>query len=414
MNNKSKTLRTIIITAIVTAIAVFSITTFLPMAMGDKVLVSTDEYEQMRVLRSRFDKVLSLEDFIRSNFYEDTSDVDFDTGILKGLFGSLDDPYSEYYDQEEYAALLEEFDGSVTGIGAYITPGPAGSVEIVSPIVGSPAEAAGIIKGDRIVVVDGEPASDYTFEGNQRRIKGPAGTKVVLLIERTHPTTKEVTELELTITRARVETPAVSSEMKEDGIGYLHITTFDNKVSREFSEHLASLKEQGARALVLDIRDNGGGDLDQVVDVADKILGIQTIVTIVTTGQPDTVYSSNAASMELPFILLVNQNSASASEILAGAIQDGGAAPVVGDVTFGKGIVQTVRGLMDGTGFKLTVSRYLTPDGHDIQGKGITPDILREDLEEQGYTTEYDEEGNQIRDGLLDYAIEYLLEQLQP
>ena len=145
---KSGTLRAIILTAIVTAIAVFTITSILPIAMGDKVLVSTQEYEDMVVLRSRFDKLLSLEDFIKQNFYQDVSEVDFDTGILKGLFQALDDRYSEYYTKEEYAALLEEFDGSVTGIGAYITPGPNGSVEIVSPIEGSPAEAAGIKEGD--------------------------------------------------------------------------------------------------------------------------------------------------------------------------------------------------------------------------------------------------------------------------
>lgn len=409
---KSGTLRAIILTAIVTAIAVFTITSILPIAIGDKVLVSTQEYEDMVVLRSRFDKLLSLEDFIKQNFYQDVSEVDFDTGILKGLFQALDDRYSEYYTKEEYAALLEEFDGSVTGIGAYITPGPNGSVEIVSPIEGSPAEAAGIMKGDLIIEVDGESTEEYTFEGNQRRIKGPAGTQVHLKIQRTNPVTNVISEIEMTITRARVETPAVSSEMKSDTIGYIRITTFDNKVSREFSDHLKKIQDAGAKAFVLDIRDNGGGDLDQVVEVADQLLGVQTIVTIVTTGEPDTVYNSNAAKTEMPFILLVNENSASASEILAGAIQDGHAAPVVGDVTFGKGIVQTVRGLMDGTGFKLTVSRYLTPSGADIQDKGITPDLLKEELEARGFVTAFDEEGNQTTDGVLDYAIDYLQKEL--
>ncbi len=366
----------------------------------------------MVVLRSRFDKLLSLEDFIKKNFYKDTSEVDFDTGILKGLFGSLDDRYSEYYNPQEYADLLEEFDGSVTGIGAYITPGPNGSVEIVSPIEGSPAEAAGIMKGDLIIEVDGISTEEYSFEGNQRRIKGPAGTQVNLKISRTNPVTSVTSEIELTITRARVETPAVSSEMKTDDIGYIRITTFDNKVSREFADHLKKLQDQGAKAFVLDIRDNGGGDLDQVVELSDQLLGVQTIVTIVTPGQADTVYSSNVAKTDLPFILLVNENSASASEILAGAIQDGKAAPVVGDVTFGKGIVQTVRGLMDGSGFKLTVSRYLTPSGADIQDKGITPDVLSEDIEEMGFKTKFDEQGNEISDGVLEYAIDYLQKEL--
>lgn len=411
---KSGTFRAIILTAIVTAIAVFAITTFLPFIMGDKILIGTDEYEEMVVLRSRFDKLLSLEDYVKENFYQDTADVDFDSGILKGLFSALEDPYSEYYTKQEYAELLEEFDGSVTGIGAYITPGPNGSVEIVSPIEGSPAEAAGIMKGDLIIEVDGVGTEEYTFEGNQRRIKGPAGTQVQLKISRTNPVTNVVSEIEMTITRARVETPCVTSEMKTDDIGYIRISTFDNKVSKEFNSHLEKIKEAGAKSFVLDIRDNGGGDLDQVVELSDQLLGVQTIVTIVTPGQPDTVYSSDASKIDMPFILLVNENSASASEILAGAVQDGNAAPVIGDVTFGKGIVQTVRGLMDGTGFKLTVSRYLTPSGADIQDKGIFPDLLTEDIEKMGFVTQYDEAGNQTRDGLLDYAVDYLKKELKP
>lgn len=395
--------RTTRIYSLVLLALVLILTSCAGLSSGNSVVLSRQEYTELKAIEERFSKLLELEDQIKRNYYQDTKDIDFDTAILKGLFSALGDPYSTYFTPDEYADFTQELSGEYIGIGTYVNQREDGLIEVVAPIKGSPADFAGIQPGDLIWKVDETEVSSISMNQAVDMMRGKAGTPVVIHIRRNNE------NLTFDLVRAKITVPSVEYEVKTNNVGYLKINSFEANTARDFKSALADLKPQGIASLVIDVRNNGGGYLNTVVDIADQLLGKTNIVSLVAPNGMKTDYTSDEMNkLDLPFLILVNRGSASASEILAGAIKDTEAGPVIGEVTFGKGIVQTPFGLKDGSGFRLTTSYYLTPDGNNIHGVGITPNVTHEQIEAAGYKIEENYRIGEANDQILQYAIDYL------
>ena len=378
MISKKRALIYSIILVIVTIIC----TSMFQITLGNKVIISKNLYE----LYSKYDKLLGLENVIESEYYQKVSEEDLIDGALKGLFEGLNDPYSQYYTSDEFQTLKEQTSGSFVGIGVYIGVNSENDkITIISPIEGSPAQKSGIKSGDVVVKVNGKSIESKTVDEVIKQIKGKENTTVNLTVER------DGKEIDFDITRKTIVTKSVSSEVKEDNIGYLRITSFDENTYKEFKENLSNLKEKGIKGLVIDLRDNPGGLLDVCVDIADDLIGEGTIVYTKDNKGETQYYKSDKNKVDLPIVVLINENSASASEILTAAIVDNKAGIAVGTTSYGKGLVQSVREFNDGTGYKLTTAQYYTPNGDYINKQGIKPDIVEKDKEKQ-----------------LDRAIEYI------
>ena len=335
--------------------------------------------------------------------------------MIRGLFDSLGDKYSVYFNKEEFAQFKMELSGNFSGVGINIEPMTDGEIKVLSIIEGTPAAASGIIAGDRIYSVNDIPIrEDESHNAAVGRIKGPEGTEVVLGIRRYNLETEKDEELSFTIKRARIPLPLIESKMLEDDIGYLKILGFDEGVHQKFVEVKNTLEASGMKALVLDLRGNPGGSLNEVIKIADEILGKQIIVSTEGPSFPKRTYDSDdKKQLNIPFVVLMDSYSASASEILVGAIQDGEAAPVFGSHSFGKGLVQDVISLGDGSGFKLTTNYYLTPNGRLITPEEpLLPDVTEEEILEKGYESTFDDFGRFIEDGVLDYAVDHLKKEL--
>ncbi len=294
-------------------------------------------------------------------------------GLYDGIVDSLGDKYAAYYSPDELQKLKEDSEGVYYGIGAYIAwDEELGYCTIAGVMDDAPAQEAGLMAGDVIAMVDGQSAQGVTSSDIVKLIKGDEGTFVHLTIVR-----RESNEtLELDVERRRVESPTVYQEMLEDNIGYIQVTEFDAITADQFVEALAVCRESGARGLIIDLRGNLGGNLDAVVDMCRQILPEGKIVyTRDKHGVGDEYICDGSRELDVPLAVLVNGYSASASEIMTGAIKDYGIGTIIGTTTFGKGVVQKVISLSDGSAMKLTVSKYYTPNGTCIHGTGIEPDI---------------------------------------
>ena len=320
-------------------------------------------------------KIPLVEEYIRTYYLEseDIEEGQLETGAAKGMMKALNDPYSEYYTEEEYNSLLEQTSGVYGGIGAYISLDKDTGIPMISGVFDdSPAARAGLVAGDLIYEVDGTDSTQMTTSEVVALVKGPEGTTVIMKVLREGKTDL----LEVEVDREIINAPTVNAEMLDERIGYLQITQFDTVTPDQFSEALEDLKSQGMKGLILDLRDNPGGRLQTVVDIADDLLGEGLITyTMTKSGYREEFTSDEASILDIPLVVLINGNSASASEILAGAIRDHGAGTLIGEKTFGKGIVQTTYSLWDGSAVKLTMARYYTPNGDFIHGVGIEPDI---------------------------------------
>lgn len=339
------------------------------------------------------EKLEAIEDVIDQYYYKD-EDIDTDAmieGMYAGVVDSLGDPYSVYYTAEEWQALMQETEGIYYGIGAYLSLDPAtGLARISGVIAGTPAEEAGLRENDIIYKVDDESIQGLELSEIVSRVKGEEGTSVHLTIVREG----EVDYLEMDVVRRQIESPTVNYEMYDNGIGYIQITEFDDVTTDQFTEALAVIKGSDAKGLILDLRGNPGGSLPVVVDIARMILPKGRIVyTENKYGEQEEYTCDGKHELQIPLVVLVNGNSASASEILAGAVKDYGKGTLIGTTTFGKGIVQRVMPLTDGTALKLTISDYYTPKGNNIHGIGIEPDIECE-LDVEAYYE--DGEDNQL------------------
>lgn len=321
------------------------------------------------------EKLDELEKLINKYYYRD-EDIDADEmaeGMYAGMVASLGDPYSVYYTAEEWQAMLEDSEGIYYGIGAYVSlDTTTGFAKISGIIAGTPAEEAGLRENDIIYQVDGELTQGHELTEVTSMIKGEAGSIVHLTIYREG----EPEYLEIDVTRRKIESPTVNYEIYDNGVGYIQITEFDDVTLDQFKEALAVVKGSGATGLILDLRSNPGGSLTVVVDIARSILPKGLVVyTEDKNGKRDEYTCDGKNELNIPLVVLINGNSASASEILAGAIKDYGKGTLIGTTTFGKGIVQRLLPLSDGTAIKLTISSYYTPKGNNIHGIGIDPDI---------------------------------------
>lgn len=324
------------------------------------------------------EKLAAIEDVIEEYYYQD-ADIDVDAmteGMYAGMVNSLGDPYSVYYTQEEWNDLMQETEGVYYGIGAYLMIDPATGLGKISGVIeNTPAQEAGLRADDLLYMVDGVSTAGMELSEIVSMVKGEEGTTVHLTIYREG----ESDYLEVDVERRKIESPTVTYEMLEDNIGYIQITEFDEVTTDQFTEALAVIKGSDAKGLILDLRGNPGGSLSVVVDIAREILPKGLIVyTEDKYGERDEYTCDGKRELELPLVVLVNGNSASASEILAGAIKDYKKGVLVGTTTFGKGIVQRILPLTDGTALKLTISAYYTPKGNNIHGVGIEPDVVCE------------------------------------
>lgn len=319
------------------------------------------------------EKLSLLEDTIQQYFWQDVEESTLEDGVYKGLLDSLDDPYSVYYTHDELVELQQQTEGIYYGIGAYISQDTTvGYVRISKIIRNTPAEESGLQQDDYIYMVDGEDMQGQDSSYVVSRIKGEEGTKVTITVVREG----EADPIDIEVERRKIESPTVEYEMLDNSMAYIQITEFDLVTTDQFAEAYAQAQKDGMKGLILDLRSNPGGNLSTVCDIARMILPEGLIVyTEDKYGEREEYTCDGANEIQVPLVVLTNGYSASASEILAGAIKDYGIGTLVGTTTYGKGIVQKVINLSDGSAVKLTVSTYYTPNGNNIHKIGIEPDV---------------------------------------
>ena len=336
-------------------------------------------------------------------------EIDFDKmeeGIYDGMVRALGDPYTDYMTAEEFSQFLGDNEGEFYGIGVEVIGDTTdGSIRVISPIIGTPAEKAGILPDDRIIKVNDTDVSAESIDEAIKLIKGEEGTSVKVTIYR--QSTGEIKDFD--IVREKINVQTVESKIVDDNIGYLRITSFKENTYDQFKEQYDSLIGQNVKGLILDVRNNPGGNLNVVEEITDMLIPEGVLVYTIDKEGNREDYMSDANSIDIPLCVLVNGNSASASEILSGAVQDTGTGSLVGTQTFGKGLVQGLYPLSDGSGLKITIQKYYTPKGVCIQGEGIAPDYVVELPEELQYQLTIEED----KDTQLQKALEVIEEQLK-
>lgn len=329
-------------------------------------------------------KLTFLQTLVNKYYLKDTKDVSFTEGIYKGFIDSLEDPYSVYYTEDEYNSLKESSSGQYCGIGASVSQNAkTGVITIVKPFSTGPAYKVGILPGDILYKVEDKEVTGVDLSKVVSEMKGKAGTSVKLSIVRSG----ESKPLEFTVTRAEIKVPTIESQMLDNKIGYVVISEFDEVTVNQFIDAVDNLEKNGMKGLVVDVRNNPGGLLASVVKILDRLLPPELIVyTEDKNGSREEQDAVDKKKIDVPMAVVINGQSASASEIFAGTLQDYKTATIIGTTSFGKGIVQKIIPLSDGTAVKLTISKYYTPKGRNIHGKGITPDIeveLNKDLQNE-------------------------------
>ncbi|MCX7841702.1 MAG: S41 family peptidase [Clostridia bacterium] len=317
----------------------------------------------------KFNKVRSI---LKSEYFQNVDENVLLEGAVAGMADSLKDPYTVYFNKEQMKMFMEKSEGSYVGIGVSISMDNNGLLTIIEPFENSPAKAAGLIQGDKIIRVDGTDVTGLKDENMIiSMIKGKENTVVKITVYRP----SEGKSIEFEMVRKKIEIVNIRSEVLPGNIGYIKLIMFDSHIARDFEKRLNELLAKGIKGLVIDVRDNPGGDYGQVVSIADRLLPEGLIVYTEDKQRRKNEENSDKRALELPIAVLINNNSASASEILAGALKDHKKATLVGTRSFGKGLVQTVKWLDDGSGIKVTIAKYFTPSGVCIQDIGIAPDI---------------------------------------
>lgn len=371
--------------------------------VGFRVITNTaGSYASGKVTEKEVSKKLNKLNALIDKYYLYEDEIDTDKlaeGIYSGYTSALGDKYTVYYDEDETKALMESTSGTFSGVGATLTKdADTGYATIVNVYEDSPAEKAGLKVGDILEKIDDHEVGDEQLDTVVSWIKGEKGTEVKITVLR------DGEELELTATRDTIEVKTVSYEMKENQIGYIRVSEFDTVTYDQFKEALDDLENQGMQGLIVDLRNNPGGSLDTVTNMLRLLLPEGTIVsTKDKNGKKDEITCDGTHEFKKPMAVLVNQYSASASEIFSGAVQDYGTAKIVGVTTYGKGVVQQLMDLGDGTCLKVTIAEYYTPNGRSINGKGVEPDV---EVEYQ-----YDEE-NPKADNQLDQALSTVQEEI--
>ncbi len=352
-------------------------------------VIDTESAIKMQVIRQMIDA--------KYLYGDDMDETKLQEGIIKGYLAGLGDPYSVYYNEEEMTALMESLTGEIFGIGVIISQDiNTGILTFNTVYKDSPAEKAGFQEGDILYQVEGEDIVGEDLDTVVSKIRGEKGTSVELTVLRG----EKAEEYTAKVTRDKIQIQTVSHEMKADSIGYIYISSFDEVTYQQFEKAIQDLKALGMKGLVIDVRSNPGGQLNTVCDMLDLLLPEGVIVsTKEKNGKEEVIRSDAEQLIQLPMCVLVDGNSASASEVFAGAIQDYGIGKIVGTKTYGKGIVQQIFPMPDGSGVKLTISEYFTPNGRNIHGKGIVPNVE--------VAFEYDE-ANPEYDNQLEKALEIL------
>lgn len=373
----------IIVIVLITNGITFGLSNLMSTTINNKAYIPLAEYNKLKSVYNEFSKVMQVEEYIEDKYLRDVDKDKLREGQLKGLLYSLEDPYSAYFTKDEFASLLEETSGSFGGIGIMVTPGDDNLITVVSPIEDTPGERAGIRSGDKIIKVNGEEFFAENMDLAVKEMKGEPDTEVVLTILRIKDGMEnEIFDLE--ITREIIRVISVKSDIVDENIGYIRISNFDDLTYEDFKKHLDELSKENIKGLIIDLRNNPGGLLHVTVEIADELLGEVDIVFTQTKDGKKRYERSDKKMVDYPLAILINEGSASASEILSGAVKDHNRGILIGTKTFGKGVVQQIHGLKDGSGLKLTTSEYFTPNGTNIHGIGIEPDIvveLDEDVE---------------------------------
>lgn len=350
------------IAATMAAVAIFNIITFVRVknyATG-KTTTQYSSYDE---------KITSILAYLDAYYIGDYDEEMVANGLSKGLLSGINDKYAQYYTKDEFNALLESSSGLYGGIGVSVVMNDDGHVEVYKVFDNSPAKEAGIQTRDLIVEADGSRGFE-DLDSLVAIVRGEPGTYVDIVINR------DGEEIPLTVERKKISNPTVESEMLEDDIGYIYISEFSTVSVNQFSAAVDELEANGAKALIIDVRDNPGGDYDAVVAMSDRVLPEGLIIsTKDKNGNEKKEYSDEAHKITLPMAVLVNGNTASAAELFSGAIQDYGIGTIIGERTYGKGVVQSIFRLNDGSGMKFTTEKYFIPSGRCIDGEGLTPDI---------------------------------------
>ena len=333
--------------------------------IGDVSLLSNSNSED---IASTLDKYRNI---IDKYYLGDVDDEKLKEGAIKGYIEGLGDPYTEYISKDDMETYLEDTLGNFVGIGIYMVKDEnTNTIKVLAPIEGSPAEKAGVLPGDTIVSIDGTQYSGDQMSVAANKIKGEEGSTVKLQILRDNQT------LDFEIKRENIKVNPVDGKVLENNIGYIQFSSFDEGTAEDFKAKYEELKNQGINSLIIDLRNNGGGIVDEALQIANYILDKDSVVLyeVDKNNKEDVKKTTDDPIINVPIILLTNENTASASEILAGALKDAGKAKIVGTKTYGKGVIQQVMTLKDGSGLKITTEKYLTPNRSEINKIGIEPD----------------------------------------
>lgn len=347
---------------------------YLHIGINGDVYIQSDAVTDKSGIGSEVEAKLNAIDSVLDSFYfEEVDDEKAKDSIYKAYLSSYGDKYTVYYTADEYKKLTETTNGTFSGIGAVCQISSEGGILLVDVYESGAGYKAGLRSGDRIIQVDGTDVTDMDLSSAVALVKGGKGTQVGLKIVRDGATS------DYTVVRDEIEVQTVNYAITEDNIGYISVSQFENVTAKQFKAAIEDLKSEGAKGIIIDIRNNPGGLLTTVISMLKDILPNGLIVYTEDKDGNRKEYSDNDnEELDMPLAVLVNGNSASASEIFAGAIQDYGKGVIVGTQTFGKGIVQTVKPLTDGSAIKFTIAKYFTPKGQDIHGKGVTPDVVVE------------------------------------
>lgn len=387
LDKKQKIYKIVMLVVIVSVITFITTTLFMSQYIEGNVRYIPASYNDGGISSS----IASFRKIIDQKFLGDIDEEKIRQETIRGYIKGLDDPYTEYMTKEEMEEFTSDVMGNFTGIGIYLTKDvEKNAVIVISPIKDTPAHKAGILPGDIITKVDGVSYTGEQLTEASNKIKGEVGSKVTLEIVRDNKT------LTFEITRENIKINHVESKLLENNIGYIEFNSFDDGCSKEFKTKLEELKTKNINSLIIDIRGNGGGLVDEALDIADYIVEKdKTLLITVDKNQNEEITKAKIDPIiDVPVVLLMNETSASASEILAGALKDNGKATIVGEKSYGKGVIQELLTLKDGSGLKITTNEYYTPNHNKINQIGIIPDVevvLSDELKEKLVLEEKDD-----------------------
>ena len=376
--NKRQKVYRIVMLIIIVSVITFVITSILNYDNSRKYVISTSK--DTTIVQKIETSISSIKKILDEKYLGELNDEELIDGALRGMVAAAGDVYTEYYSKKELEDFKASTLGNFVGIGIYMQADmESGRVTVISPIAGSPAEKAGIKTGDKIIKVDGIEYTAEQIDEVTTHVRGEVGTNVELELERNGE------KINVTVTRENVHINYIEEKMLENNIAYIAITTFDEGCARDFTNSYNKLAAEGAKALIIDLRNNGGGLVDEALEIADLICdkGEILLETADKNNNKETRRGKTSPTISIPIVIITNEGSASASEILAGALKDNGKAKIVGEKTYGKGVIQELIYLSNGGALKVTSAEYYTPKGNKINKIGIEPNYKVTDKDEQ-------------------------------